>query len=376
MPAYFTVYPLGNADTNLTRFANNDLMVVDYANRRDPNDRYDKRIDLAEALKGELEDADRDSFRVAVFTHLDEDHVDGAGDFFWFEHTSAKQSSDRVKMDELWVPAAALTEKKLQDDARSIWKEARYRLKNGEGIKVFSRPQALAGLLAEWGLTVEDREDCFVDAGQTVPGFDLDGGEQAEFFVHSPFAWRQDDGLVDRNQNAIVMQMTLRDGGEDSHILLGADIEHETLSEIVRTSRKYWNSDRLEWDVLKLFHHCSYLALSSEKGDDVTEPVEDVKWLFEELARQKEIIISPSWPIPAKGSAEDDDKQPPHSQAANYYKRIIKDSDGQFIVTMESPTTAKPKPTKLKVTSTGVSVVLAGAPTSSGAATSESSRAG
>ncbi|EAS50797.1 conserved hypothetical protein [Aurantimonas manganoxydans SI85-9A1] len=376
MPAYFTVYPLGNADTNLTRFANNDLMVVDYADRRDPNDRYDKRIDLAEALKGELEDADRDSFRVAVFTHLDEDHVDGAGDFFWFEHTSAKQSSDRVKMDELWVPAAALTEKKLQDDARSIWKEARYRLKNGRGIKVFSRPQALAGLLAEWGLTVEDREDCFVDAGQTVPGFDLDGDEQAEFFVHSPFAWRQDDGLVDRNQNAIVMQMTLRDGGEDSHILLGADIEHETLSEIVRTSRKYGNSDRLEWDVLKLFHHCSYLALSSEKGDDVTEPVEDVKWLFEELARQKEIIISPSWPIPAKGSAEDDDKQPPHRQAANYYKRIIKDSDGQFIVTMESPTTAKPKPTKLKVTSTGVAVVLAGAPTSSGAATSESSRAG
>ncbi|MDX8528245.1 hypothetical protein RFM68_27595 [Mesorhizobium sp. MSK_1335] len=105
--------------------------------------------------------------------------------------------------------------------------------------------------------------------------------------------------------------------------------------------RDYDNEHRLQWDVLKLFHHCSYKSLSPEKGDDITEPVEDVKWLFEELAREQEIVVSPSWPIPAKGTPEDSDKQPPHRQAANYYKKIIKDSNGQFKVTMETRRSAQ-----------------------------------
>lgn len=275
----------------------------------------------------------------------------------------------------MWVPAAAVTETGLDEDARVIRQEARHRLREGKGIKVFSRPENLAGLLDEWGLSVEDRRHCIVNAGELVPGFSVSGPEQAEFFVHSPFAWRTDDGLDDRNENSIVMQMTMRENGNDTFALLGADIDHETLSQIVRTTRDHGNEDRLHWDVLKLFHHCSYRSLSSEKGEDITEPVEDVKWLFEELARQKEIIISPSWPIPAKGSLYDDD-QPPHRQAARYYKQIIKDSDGEFKVTMETPSEAAPKPIKLRVSAAGVTIVSSAAPTVAAAASSGTTRAG
>jgi hypothetical protein len=101
----------------------------------------------------------------------------------------------------------------------------------------------------------------------------------------------------------------------------------------------------------------------------MTEPVEDVKWLFEELAREREIIVSPSWPIPAKGTPEDKDKQPPHRQAANYYKKIIRDSNGQFKVTMETPTQSKPKPIKLKIS-------MAAAPTVASVASAATTRAG
>lgn len=375
MPAFMTFFPLGNADTTLLRLANNDLVLLDYANMRG-GQADDPRIDLPKALLDELDDAGRSSFRVVAFTHLDDDHICGASEFFWFDYARIHQGPDRVKIDELWVPAAAITETDLAGDAWTIRQEARHRLKNGYGIKVFSRPANLQAYLADWGLTVEDRKDCIVDAGCLVPGFSKFDAGGAEFFVHSPFAWRTDNGLEDRNEGSIVVQMTVREGGNESYALLGADINHETLSQIVQTSRKHGNTDRLRWDVLKLFHHCSYKSLSADKGEDVTEPVPDVKWLFETLAREKDIIISPSWPIPEKGSADDLDPQPPHRQAANYYKRIIKDSNGQFRVTMETPTRNNPKPIKLKITAAGVAVVIAGAASIATQAAASPTRAG
>ena len=98
-------------------------------------------------------------------------------------------------------PAAAVTEEGSGGCARVIRQEARHRLREGKGIKVFSRPERLHDLLASWGLTVEDRKSCIVDAGKYVPTFSKTGPEKAEFFVHSPFAWRVNDREVeDRNQ--------------------------------------------------------------------------------------------------------------------------------------------------------------------------------
>ncbi len=120
MPAYLTFFPLGNADTTLIRLANDDLVLMDYANMRSATDPADKRIDLPEALREELYDAQRASFRVVAFTHLDDDHICGARDFFWFDYATSLQSEDRVKIDELWVPAAAVTEPGLDGDAFAI----------------------------------------------------------------------------------------------------------------------------------------------------------------------------------------------------------------------------------------------------------------
>lgn len=188
MPAYLTFFPLGNADTTLVRLANDDLVLLDYANVRNVADAADKRIDLPAALREELDDAGRTSFRVVAFTHLDDDHIRGASDFFWFDHSVARQSTDRVKIDELWVPAAAITETTFDGDAWCIRQEARYRLKQGSGVKVFSRPGNLADFLAAAGLTIESRRHCIVNAGELVPGFRVEGAECVEFFAHSSFA--------------------------------------------------------------------------------------------------------------------------------------------------------------------------------------------
>ena len=155
-----------------------------------------------------------------------------------------------------------------------IRQEARYRLKQGKGIKVFSRPERLHDLLESWGLSVADRASCIVDAGQTVPGFYKEGPDKAEFFVHSPFAWRLNDREIeDRNQDSIVMQVTFVEGGVETYGILGSDADYDTLTKIVETTKLHKREARLLWDFLKLFHHCSYLSLGPERGKDETEVV-------------------------------------------------------------------------------------------------------
>jgi hypothetical protein len=171
------------------------------------------------------------------------------------------------------------------------------------------------------------------------------------------------------------MQVTFREGHRDSYLFLGSDVNYETLSAIVQVSRKHGNDDRLLWDIMKLLHHCSYLALCPERGNDETKAVPDVKWLFETQGRRGGIIVSPSWPIPPKGSEEDNDVQPPHRQAANHHRRVARQIDGTFVVTMEQPSRANPKPVGYEITAFGLALIVA-APLVSAAAASSTPRAG
>jgi len=108
---------------------------------------------------------------------------------------------------------------------------------------------------------------------------------------------------------------------------------------------------------------------------DEPQAVADVKWLFETQGRQGGIIVSPSWPIPAKGSKEDDDVQPPHRQAANHHRRVTKTLGGQFTVTMEEPSTTRPAPFGYEITAYGIAAIIA-APMISSYAAASTPRAG
>jgi hypothetical protein len=143
----------------------------------------------------------------------------------------------------------------------------------------------------------------------------------------------------------------------------------------VQTTKTHGNEARLQWDVLKLFHHCSYLSISKEKGVDETKPVDDAKWLFETQGREDCIIVSPSCPIPAKGTDEDKDVQPPHRQAAAYYRKLVAKKNGEFKVTSETPSVYRPKPLKVEITWRGARLAIA-LGTAIGTATTTQARAG
>ena len=334
-----TFFPLGNADCCLVDLENGSKLLFDYAATRCQDDPNDKRLDLPTWLRADLEEADRSSYNVVAFTHLDDDHTCGASDFFYLRHAAKYQGDGRVKIDTLWVPAVAITEEGCAGDAKIIQKEARYRLVEGEGIRVFSRPDALRDWLNAQGLSLDSRRHLITDAGQLVPGY-RKAIEGVEFFVHSPFASRLADGtLFDRNTDALVLQATFEVDSVDTKLMLASDVDYEALSAIVATTQAHDREERLEWDVFKLAHHCSYLSLGPEKGKDKTEPEKNVKWLFEEQGQQKAIEISTSDPIPTG-----DTDQPPHRQAANYYRDVVAKLGGRFLVTMEHPKESAPEP--------------------------------
>ena len=346
-----TFYPEGNADTCLVEPENGEMLLFDYADRHDDDEAARLRVDLSVALREKLKTAGRDGFDVVAFTHLDDDHIHGATEFFHLRHASTYQGEDRAEIDELWVPSAAITEEGLKGEAAVIRAEARYRLREGRGIRVFSRPGALEGWLTSRGIALDDRRHLITDAGQIVPGRRKEVDE-IEFFAHSPFAHRQNENeLVDRNRSSLVLQATFRYGGQDVRLFLSADSSHEALADIVRISLYHGNDDRLEWEVMKIAHHCSYTSLGPEKGAEVTVPAPEVAQLLEEFGRDGGILVSSSDVIPTV-----DTDQPPHRQAANYYQSVARKLDGEFVVTMQHPKPTRPEPLVIIIDDAGATI--------------------
>lgn len=347
-----TFFPLGNADCCRVDLNCGKKLLFDFAAKRDENDASDRRIDLPRELRADLKSSSRNDYDVVAFTHLDDDHIHGASEFFYLDHSQKYQSAGRVAIKTMWVPAAVIIEDGCEDEAKIIQAEARHRLKSGYGIRVFSRPDKLADWLKKHSLTLADRQHLITDAGQTIPGYGL-SSEGVEFFVHSPFGSRLEDGtLVDRNADSLVLHATFVVDGVQTKLILSADVDHVALSEIVRVTKYKKRVERLEWDVFKLPHHCSYTSLGPEKGKDKTQPLADIKWLFEEQGQNSAIVISTSKPIPS----DDDDDQPPHRQAANYHKGHTADRNGQFLVTMEHPSTRSPEPLIIEIGATKAKV--------------------
>src|SRR6266498_3808536 len=100
-----TFFPLGNADCIRLELANGRQLLFDYAAMRDDSDEDDLRIDLPASLRADLRTAKRTDYDVVAFTHLDDDHVKGAGDFFWLDHAEKKSPAPFTWSSSRWVKA-------------------------------------------------------------------------------------------------------------------------------------------------------------------------------------------------------------------------------------------------------------------------------
>lgn len=355
-------YPVGNGDTSLITLQNGKHILMDYRQHSLATDSTKPQFDIASDIKKTLKEAQKDTLEVLAFTHADKDHIEGSTEFFHLEHASKYQGDGRIKVDQLWVPAAMLLESVERDKLSSefaIWRsEARYRLKNKTGIRVFSQPDELVKLVDSWEMDIGDLSDLIIDAGTIVDTFSL-GRDNVEFFVHSPFMKHCEESGKDvkkvRNQASLIFNIRFNEGGEIYDYLAIGDSEWEVLEDIVSITKHYKNEDRLRWDLLNIPHHCSYLALSDEKGDDETEPKEKVAELLL-LGNRDAYIICSSNAFDESTTEALNSTQPPHLQAKRCYERYLRDVNGRsLIVTMENESKTTPKPITIEFTSSGLS---------------------
>lgn len=355
-------YPVANGDTSQIVLSNGRRVLMDFCHREKGEDPDSPEIDLKRQLRDELEAVHRDYFDVVAFTHADLDHIQGSTEFFELQHAAIYQGDGRIKISELWVPAAMLLEEADKDQQKDefvlLRQEARHRLLEGKDILIFSKPQALMDWLEpklkERGESANARDHLFIDAGTIVPGFspETDG---VEFFCHSPFIKHCDDGDIIRNSAALVFNVRFRADGSDYDYLAVGDAEWCDLEDIVSTTRYHKNDDRLKWNLYNLPHHCSYKALSDEKGEKETEPKPLVKDLLL-LGQPDAYLVSSSNPIPDTKAAYDE-IQPPHIQARKAYQHYLKDVGGRkFMVTMEEPNANRPEPLVFDIGSGGITL--------------------
>lgn len=353
-------YPVGNGDTTQIVLAKGRRVLFDFCHRDKAEDADIPEIDLKARLKEDLKAANRDYFDVVALTHADLDHIQGSTEFFELQHAKKYQGEGRIKIRELWVPAAMLLEEADNDHQTEEYvllrQEARHRLLEGKDILVFSKPQALADwlepLLKARGESASARDHLFIDAGTIVPGF-TQAKDGVEFFCHSPFIKHCDDGDIIRNSAALVFNVRFNADGVTYDYLEIGDAEYGDLEDIVSTTRYHKNEDRLAWDLFNIPHHCSYRALNEDKGKDETVPTPLVKDLLL-MGKSDAYIVSCSKPIPdVKDSYEQ--VQPPHIQARKAYERYLKEVGGRkFLATMEEPNANKPEPIIFEIGSSGV----------------------
>jgi len=335
--AKITFYPLGNADSYLIQTDKNNFFLFDFAEMKDPQEKDDNRIPLGKSLKEDIGWPKRNYIDVLAISHGDNDHVKGISNTFFLEHAQKYQGDNRIVIKELWVPAALIVEEGSEDDTRIIRQEARYRfLTKRDGIKVFARP----GHLKDWLESKDEKFDDYChlisDAGEIVPEWTIIKNN-IEFFVHAPFAEKTDDGILDRNTNCIVMQVSINSDRNITKLLATGDSVCEQWEKIVQITKYHKNDSKLEWDILKIPHHCSYKAMSEEKGSYMTEPSEEFQWLLDQGANRG-IIISTSKEIPDSSS-----KQPPHVETYRRYEETANQLDADLVVTMEYPNKLNPQ---------------------------------
>jgi hypothetical protein len=351
-------YPVGNGDTSQIILANGRRLLFDFCHRAKFEEAGTPEMDLRHHLQDELRAAKRSAIDVLALTHGDSDHICGSTEFFELRHAAKYQGGDRIQIEQLWVPAAMILEEGTRDGQSEeviIWRqEARHRLREGRGIRVFSRPDKLKDWLSTNGLSVESRRDLIIDAGQVVPGFSL-GADGVEFFCHSPFIKHVDEGDDLRNPCSLIFNVRFQAGPNTFDYLAVGDSEWGVLEDIVATTIAHGRLDRLQWDLFNDPHHTSYLALSDEKGVMETKPKPGVEKLLR-AGRPGAYIVSSSQPIPDTAEARAQ-TMPPHIQARRCYERYLAEIDGaRFLVTMEEPSTRRPEPLVFNIAGDGITL--------------------
>lgn len=335
-------YPVGNGDCCLLQFDNGKNMIIDFNHTKACEDKDCPKINLREQVKKDLNG--KNKIDVLALTHIDEDHIDGIEECFELLCHNKYCEGDRIKFKELWLPACAVTEQNLTGTAKIIRDEARYRLKNGLGIKVFSATEKFKEWLEDNNIDKESIDISY--PGEIVKNSLFSTNDSVTIFCHTPF--KKDGEEEIRNKASVILHFSFNCGKNTTKYLAMGDTDWDVISELYERTAYKNNLPYLEWDIFNIPHHCSYRGLSSEKGTSCTK-VDDVNVdSLLKLGRENSIMIASCNPV-----EKTETEQPPHIQAQRCYLKYCNLHNSKFLVTMEYPNKNSPLPIKVAINENG-----------------------
>lgn len=353
-----TYFPIANGGMKLLRLNDNDkTTILKDINIRDTSASEEDICDVSQELRDRLpkDSNNRPYVDAFILTHHHDDHLRGLQEHFHLgsidDYTEPKGDEEaKIIIRELWSTPRfwkqASENYPLTDNAKAFNKEMKRR------VELFQKNKTIQGEGDRAIIISKDSEGKTDGLEEIVRDIDYSFSKvnernlssKLEIFLLGPLEQQKDEPDEDfdkKNRRSIVMQMNIKEGNYSNLILMCGDAEclaWETLWD------KYKNTDRLDYDLLSIPHHCSWHCLSYDSQSDCDDPqvCEKAK---KALSQKKSgaSLIAQSKPI----KNEDDD--PPSQAAKDEYLTITEN----FFCTDEHPKEGKAEPLEFNLTGDG-----------------------
>lgn len=301
-----TFFACENGDASLIE-AHGYTIMTDINYRQAAVDE-DEALDFAPKIRKACGD---ESLSIFVSTHPDEDHLRGFGEIFHLGVPEARDEDPdegdvKLIVNEIWCSPYATAPNYTTDVSKPVLDEIARRKKlqgkpagkkAGNRLRVLSATDGASEELTrglEWRLLAPTDEEA------DIP--------------------KAEDGAPENSSNpsSLVIQWTIRVGGQASKILLGGD---STVEIWERVNRDY-DEDAIEWHVLLAPHHCSRHSMGRKKTEDGKE---SFVW-------SKDAIAGLDHPVSARAhvvssSRKFGSEHPPHPEARDRYYKILARGD-------------------------------------------------
>jgi len=368
-------YPVDNGNMVFIKLKDNTTILIDIHIRKKSHDDNAKEVyDVLTHLKDNLEKDSKGRYFIDAFilTHLDKDHIGGLEDNFYLGSLNdyKEKDKDKIIIKEAWSSERFWkreTEKiTLSTDAKAYNKEMRRRVKLHKNCGEKIQKQGDKAIIL--GNKDGEHDKIIYKIGDTISKVNSKNLDNFKINILGPLEQQENEDKETfdaKNRGSIILQLEITVGSYTNKVLLTGDAEVD----VCEYMNDIYDSNKLEYDILCTPHHCSMASLGRKKDKSKKGGYEISKDAKETLSHAKSgaVIVSSSKEI------LDDDNNPPHYEAMQEYKNILKPKSGEFKCTGTYPKKSIIEPIVIEFTSGGTHLKTGISKSKVGVATESSS---
>ena len=370
-------YPVDNGNMILVKLKDRTTILVDMHIRKKSQDENEEKFyDVLSHLKDNLEKDSEGRYFVDAFilTHLDHDHIAGLRDNFYLgtidNYSDADKDNEKIVINETWSSdrfrQRQTDDRNFSDDAKAYNKEMRRRVKLYKEKKTIQKEGDKVIIL---GGVDKEIKNITYSIGKSISKINSKNLDNFKMNILGPLEQQENEDKETfdaKNRGSLILQLEITVGHYTNKVLLTGDAEVD----VCEYMHNVYDSNKLEYDILCTPHHCSMASLGRKKDENKKGGYEISKDAKETLSHAKSgaVIVSSSKEI------LDDNNNPPHYEAMQEYKKILKPKSGEFKCTATYPKKSSIEPMIFEFTSGGTQLKTGNSKSKVGVATESSSK--